>query len=193
MPDLKPPVVYQANLLTGEYFGQSYADPDPLDENNWLIPGLAFIEPPPKTKKGFAAVHVSGQKETWSILQDLRGVVYETDTGLSVNWDQFGPLPETLTVDPRPSPYHTWVKGAWKLDAAAEIDALKRQAFATRDELIRQATTRIAPLQDAVDLGDATADDEVSLRKWKQYRVAVNRADQQAGFPATIDWPIAPS
>lgn len=193
MSDPKPPMVYQANPTTGEYSGQSYADPDPLDEGNWLIPGMAFTDAPPKAKKGFAAVHVPDQKETWSLLQDLRGVVYRTDTGQPLDWEQFGSLPETLTSDPRPSPYHTWVSGSWKLDTAAESEALKHQAINTRDELIREAATRIAPLQDAVDLGDATAADEASLKKWKQYRVAVNRIDQQPGFPATIDWPVGPS
>jgi hypothetical protein len=31
------------------------------------------------------------------------------------------------------------------------------------------------------------------LTRGKQYRVALNRIEQQAGFPVSIDWPAAPS
>lgn len=44
-----------------------------------------------------------------------------------------------------------------------------------RDDLLAQAAIAIAPLQDAVDLDDATAAETALLTKWKQYRVAVNR------------------
>ncbi|NWB47116.1 MULTISPECIES: tail fiber assembly protein [Pseudomonas] len=61
-----------------------------------------------------------------------------------------------------------------------------------RDSLLATASLRIAPLQDAVDLGTATADDTASLKLWKEYRVAVNRVSTEAGFPKTIEWPAAP-
>lgn len=192
MSDSKPPLVYQANPATGEYVGQSYADPDPLVVGNWLIPGKAFTEAPPKAEKGFAAVHVPGGKEVWSLLRDLRGTVYQTDTGLQVEWEKFGELPQGLTLTPWPGPYHVWSGEEWKLDVAAQTEGQKVQAFAKRDQLLSEATARISPLQDAVDLGEATAAEEASLKKWKQYRVAVNRIDQQKGFPASIEWPPMP-
>ncbi|VVO55170.1 hypothetical protein PS870_00498 [Pseudomonas fluorescens] len=46
--------------------------------------------------------------------------------------------------------------------------------------------------QDAIDLGDASDSDVASLKLWKQYRVALNRIEQQVGFPVTVDWPVAP-
>lgn len=193
MSDSKPPMVYQSNPITGEYIGQSYADPDPLDESNWLIPGMAFTEAPPKPEKGFAAVHVPSEKSVWSLLQDLRGIVYRTDTGQPEEWDKFGPLAEGLTQEAPSTPYHVWVDGSWKLDAVAEEEALKLKALSTRDGLLREAATRIAPLQDAVDLGDASVGEEAELKNWKQYRVALNRVQQQTGFPTTIDWPVTPS
>lgn len=192
MSEKQPPVVYQAHLFTGEYVGQSYADPDPVVIGNWLIPGMAFTEAPPKADKGFAAVHVPGNKEVWSLLRDLRGTVYQTDTGLAVQWEKFGELPAGLTSLPRLSPYQLWKDGEWKLDIAAEIEGKKAQVLAKRDQLLREAATRISPLQDAVELGEATATEEASLKKWKQYRVAVNRVDQQPGFPASIEWPSVP-
>ncbi|MBI6855354.1 tail fiber assembly protein [Pseudomonas cichorii] len=59
----------------------------------------------------------------------------------------------------------------------------------TRDSLLSVAALRIAPLQDAVDLDDAS-DAEISLlKKWKQYRIAVNRLDLTVD---PIGWPEQP-
>ena len=69
----------------------------------------------------------------------------------------------------------------------------RKSALFERDRLLVTAAIRIAPLQDAVDLGDATPADEANLKKWKQYRVALNRIDQQAGFPEIIEWPLSPA
>ncbi|NWB92343.1 tail fiber assembly protein [Pseudomonas agarici] len=66
-------------------------------------------------------------------------------------------------------------------------------ALSKRDALLTLAALRIAPLQDAVDLDDATASEVASLTLWKQYRVAVNRVIDQPGFPEEIDWPTPPA
>lgn len=58
--------------------------------------------------------------------------------------------------------------------------------------LLTVASEKIAPLQDAVDLDIATADEITSLAAWKTYRVAVNRIPTQLGYPSTIDWPEQP-
>ena len=55
------------------------------------------------------------------------------------------------------------------------------------------ADTAIAPLQDAVDIDDASEAEIVLLKAWKKYRVALNRLPEQPGYPATIDWPVAPA
>ncbi|EEG3121005.1 tail fiber assembly protein [Salmonella enterica subsp. enterica] len=39
------------------------------------------------------------------------------------------------------------------------------------------ASEKIVPLQDAVDLGEATDDETARLLAWKKYRVQVNRVD----------------
>lgn len=70
--------------------------------------------------------------------------------------------------------------------SAEEIRASNTSA---RDTWLAKAALAIAPLQDAVDLGDATADDAALLIKWKQYRVAVNRVDLTL---LAADWPVAP-
>ncbi|MHA6574573.1 tail fiber assembly protein [Pseudomonas yamanorum] len=68
-----------------------------------------------------------------------------------------------------------------------------QQAAFKRDQLLSVAAVRIAPLQDAIDIGEDTPEDAANLKLWKQYRVALNRIDQQAGFPTTITWPVTPN
>lgn len=66
------------------------------------------------------------------------------------------------------------------------------QASAERDARLTEAAIRIAPLQDAVDLGDASPAEEAGLTAWKRYRIAVNRVHLQPGFPSAIVWPEMP-
>lgn len=70
------------------------------------------------------------------------------------------------------------------------------QLSAARDNLLADAALRIAPLQDAVDIGDASAAEEAQLLSWKQYRVALNRLDLTVipvAWPQTPEaWPQTP-
>ena len=50
----------------------------------------------------------------------------------------------------------------------------------------------IAPLQDAVDIDEATESEVALLTVWKKYRVALNRLPEQPGYPISIDWPAVP-
>ncbi|WP_250538830.1 MULTISPECIES: tail fiber assembly protein [unclassified Caballeronia] len=59
-----------------------------------------------------------------------------------------------------------------------------------RDNFLAVATAAIAPLQDAVDLGEATDTETALLKAWKVYRVAVNRVDLTLASPT---WPTAPA
>ncbi|MFC4431394.1 tail fiber assembly protein [Cupriavidus respiraculi] len=52
------------------------------------------------------------------------------------------------------------------------------------------ATLAIAPLQDAVDLDEATAEEVARLTAWKQCRIALNRMEITAG---NLSWPIPPA
>lgn len=80
---------------------------------------------------------------------------------------------------------------------AMKTEAAAAQALA---EVVAESSSRratadaaIAPLQDAVDIGEATDDEGGLLTAWKKYRVLLNRVPAQAGYPTTIDWPIAPA
>ncbi|MPQ83831.1 tail fiber assembly protein [Pseudomonas sp. MAFF 730085] len=66
------------------------------------------------------------------------------------------------------------------------------EAQAEINRLRAAADHAIAPLQDAVDVDDATAADLALLTSWKKFRVALNRVPDQPGYPQAIEWPEAP-
>lgn len=66
-------------------------------------------------------------------------------------------------------------------------EELIAQAEAKKAELLSVATAAITPLQDAVDLGEATEEETALLIAWKKYRVQVNRVDTSEPV-----WPEAP-
>ncbi|WP_139770080.1 tail fiber assembly protein, partial [Salmonella enterica] len=76
---------------------------------------------------------------------------------------------------------------AWVKDEEAKNAAQLRQAEETKNNLLKMATEKIAPLQDAVDLDEATDKEKASLLAWKKYRVQVNRVDT-----SSPDWPDIP-
>ena len=72
------------------------------------------------------------------------------------------------------------------------VDPLdKAQAEAVRLRVV--ADYAIAPLQDAVDVDEATEQDLFALKAWKKYRVSLNRVPEQEGYPTVIEWPIVPA
>ncbi|WP_256346737.1 tail fiber assembly protein [Pseudomonas gingeri] len=85
------------------------------------------------------------------------------------------------------------IRAAQEAAGAPTPEQILQAVNARRDELLVVASIRVAPLQDAVDIGCAT-DDEVSrLALWKTYRVDLNRIEQQTGFPSLVDWPLSPA
>lgn len=65
-------------------------------------------------------------------------------------------------------------------------------AMQQRDRLLQEAALRIAPLQDAEDLGIATEEESALLLSWKRYRIELNRVPTLPGFPVDFDWPEKP-
>lgn len=87
----------------------------------------------------------------------------------------------------------------WSKMVTAEMKAAQAaaerlaQAQAEASRLRKVADDAIAPLQDAVDLDEATEAEAMRLKDWKRYRVALNRLPDQPGYPAAIDWPAQPA
>lgn len=83
------------------------------------------------------------------------------------------------------------------ITAEAKVQAAAEQllAAATADLAQRRAVAdaAIAPLQDAVELEEATEAEAALLKEWKRYRVALSRVPEQEGYPNEIDWPAPPA
>ncbi len=189
VPGRDPKLAYSYRQDTGEFVGETTADPDPLVADNWLVPAQATLVPPPANAISKVSVWADGQ---WLTVDDLRGVKYSKVDGSTVQWSELGAIPDDLTDLPYPGPFNKWNGAEWEIDVEAEQLELANQTLIAREGLLVVATLRIAPLQDAVDIDDATSNDLAMLKKWKQYRVALSRIEQQAGFPLTIEWPVAP-
>lgn len=118
-----------------------------------------------------------GDEKKWSP-QDEQ-IVVEIPEGVAVTTgveygDEGFVIPDTPTLPaPTPSPE----------------DIIKTNS-ALRSVLLSQAAIAIAPLQDAVDLEEATEKETSLLKKWKEYRVAVSRVDLTA---VPVSWPELPA
>ncbi|EPU9086285.1 tail fiber assembly protein [Enterobacter ludwigii] len=69
-------------------------------------------------------------------------------------------------------------------------EQLQQQAKAQQSALMNAAGDAIAPLQDAVDLDEATEEELALLKEWKKYRVTLNRLDLSTA--PDITWPVPP-
>ncbi|TKJ85408.1 phage tail protein [Pseudomonas koreensis] len=125
-------------------------------------------------------------------LIDQRGTVYHKDNGAQQTWSALGALPEELTTLPCPGEFHVWQDNAWVLSDARRLADVTSKVIAQRDTLLRDAVLRIAPLQYAEDIGDASHDEQLLLIEWKLYSVELNRIEKQSGFPESISWPVVP-
>ncbi|SUX73695.1 phage tail fiber assembly protein [Citrobacter freundii] len=79
----------------------------------------------------------------------------------------------------------------WVHDADAEKTAQITQATQQKESLLVLAASKIAPLQDAVDIGIATEAEAALLLAWKKYRVLLNRINPNDA--PDIDWPDMPA
>ncbi|ECF5133443.1 tail fiber assembly protein [Salmonella enterica] len=161
------------------------------DTNEFIGAGDAYIPPhtglpanctdiaPPDIPASHIAVF-DAETETWRLHEDHRGeTVYDTTTGNQMYISDPGPLPENVTSVSPDGEYQKWDGKAkvWVKDEAAEKAAQLRQAEETKNRLLQIASEKIAPLQDAVDLDEATDKEKASLLAWRKYRVQVNRVD----------------
>ncbi|ECI7826711.1 tail fiber assembly protein [Salmonella enterica subsp. enterica] len=159
------------------------------DTKEFIGAGDAYIPPhtglpadctdiePPEIPAGHIAVF-SPEKSAWSLTEDHRGqIVYRTDTGEALYISEPGPLPENVTTLSPDGQYEKWDGTRWVKDEEAEKAARLHEAEETKKQLLQLATDKIAPLQDAVDLDEATDDEKARLLAWKKYRVQVNRMD----------------
>ncbi|WLH21588.1 tail fiber assembly protein [Pseudomonas sp. FP215] len=88
------------------------------------------------------------------------------------------------------------IKGGAKVSDYVEREIIKptlAEATTTEYNRLRSfADFTIAPLQDAVDVDQATPGDIERLKAWKSYRVALSRIFDQQSYPDVV-WPKVPA
>lgn len=166
------PNIYLTHPATRELIGRGLADPDPLDDDNWLIPAHAYLDAPPDAPAGQAAQR-SADGSAWLLVADHRGTVYSTATGEAQPHSELGELPAGLTSEPRPSADHAWTGAAWALDAALQAANL----LALQASLSQQIDAAADTARRAV-VGDPTRTEE--------YKLAAAEAKffKDAGYPS---------
>lgn len=95
----------EKGLYTGAYDAQE----SPMEPGAFITPDLS-IDIAPVILAGFCPKLING---AWVNIPDHRGMVYETATGTTVDYDEIGELPTNLTSLPKPLGHFNWVNGAW--------------------------------------------------------------------------------
>lgn len=127
-------------------------------EEQWISEGCglaanAYLDPPPKTKQGFAIIRGNGG---WEYIADFRGkTFYDKTTKAEVTISELGEIPENLTALKPYSDLCEWNGSAWVI-APEKQAALKAQ----QQEQMRQA---INTKRDQTDAGGVFVE---ALGKW---------------------------
>jgi hypothetical protein len=125
----------------------------------------------------FIAVGADGFISTWAVNPNFLTL----SEGVSI----YEISPEALPEDVSDLPYR-YENGEFVKFVQPAIEVAAQQ----KSTLLSQAAAAIAPLQDAVDVDDATDEELASLKAWKKFRVTLNRLDLAAA--PDIDWPAVP-
>mgnify|MGYP002516319249 FL=1 len=179
--------IYNLSSATNEFIGKG----DGYIPANTGLPAYSTDIAPPTTKDGFVAVF-NFDSGKWSLVEDHRGkVVYDIHTGESTTINQLGKLPDDVVSVAPEGHFVKWDGKKWVHDADAEKIAQITQATQQKESLLALAASKIAPLQDAVDLDIATEAEAALLLAWKKYRVLLNRINPND--TPDINWPEQPA
>ena len=155
------------------------------------LPACCTQITPPEIGPGEAAVF-NIAAGLWSLIEDHRGkTVYSTVSGEPIEISALGELPEGVTTKAPADKYQKWDGDNWVDDTEAKHLAEVSNATELLTELMREANAKIAPLNDAIELGIQTEEEITKLAEWKKYRVALNRIDTSTA--PNIVWPEIPA
>lgn len=179
--------IYNLSSSTNEFIGKG----DGFIPANTGLPAYSTDIAPPSVSDGFVAVF-NFESGKWTVVEDHRGkTVYDIHTGNATTISQLGNLPDgVVTVAPE-GQFVKWDGKKWVHDTEAEKTALITLLTQQKDSLLTFATSKIGPLQDAVDLGIATDAETALLLAWKKYRVLINRIKPDDA--SDISWPEQPA
>lgn len=161
-------LVFFYDQATGAYGGSGFV---PVSKGCGLSPGQSTIRPP-EAKPGFSPQWTDN---AWVMVEDHRGVCFQTADGAAVEHDLLGPLPEGLTSEPRPTPSHRWDAGNWVFDEALE----QQNQEAAVNELTRE-----------VDMAADAARDRLcgGVLRAAEYQLTADeaRAFRDSGYPEDV-------
>lgn len=178
--------IYNLSSYTNEFIGKG----DGFIPANTGLPAYSTDIAPPLEKDGFVAVF-NFESEKWSLVEDHRGkTVYDIHTGQATTISQLGKLPDDVVSAAPEGHFVKWNGEKWIHDADAEKIAQLTQATQQKESLLALAASKIAPLQDAVDLDIAIEDEVAFLRMWKKYRILLSRIKTEDA--PNIKWPSLP-
>lgn len=178
---------YNCDMVTREYTG---AREDYIQVGVGLAAG-AYVDAPTLPAESDKAVRRTADSKAWEIVDDFRGQPsYSTETGESQTIGYLGPVRDGWTLLAPQTPYDKWDGKKWVTDKEAQHDAQVQEAAEKKTQLMSEATTAIAPLQDAVDTGIATEDETRQLTAWKTYRALLSRVNPEDA--PDIKWPDKP-
>ena len=133
------------------------------------------------------------KEDTLKICFDHKGVIRMFDHNAQILW----PVELSVTeVDTSSVPEGLNNHGDWMWDGTKIIPLQyteqenKERVEARRKKLLADAAVKIAPLQDALDLGVATDKETAQLLAWKIYRVQLIRMTFTGG--EEMIWPSPP-
>ena len=125
----------------------------------------------------------------------MGGVTLMAKYFINANGDYFEALTDTeadigtTEVTQRPSHLHTHAGGAWVAPSDAVYDEWKATGVrAERDFLLASKVDR--SVSNPLRWASMSAETQAA---WATYRQALLDIPQQAGFPRTVSWPVAPS
>ncbi|EON2718374.1 TPA: tail fiber assembly protein [Citrobacter freundii] len=175
--------IYNLSSSTNEFIGKG----DGYIPANTGLPAFSTDIAPPSAKDGFVAVF-DFESGKWSLIEDHRGkTVYDIHSGEAITIDQLGKLPDDVVSIAPEGHFAKWDGKKWVHDIDAEKTAQITQATQQKESLLALAASKIAPLQDAVDLDIATEEEAALLLAWKKCRVLLNRVDI-----SKPEWPPLP-
>lgn len=178
--------IYNLSASTNEFIGKG----DGYIPANTGLPAYSTDIAPPTVKDGFVAVF-NPESDKWSLVEDHRGkTVYDIHTGQATTIIQLGKLPDDVVSVAPEGHFVKWDGEKWVHDADAEKTAQIAQATQQKESLLAMAASKIAPLQDAVDLDIATEEEAALLLAWKKYRVLLSRIKSEDA--PNIKWPSKP-
>ncbi|MGG4662778.1 tail fiber assembly protein [Providencia vermicola] len=174
--------LYHYDNFTGEFQHET----EPYEGSE--IPPFSTEKKPLKDKLGYACIFKDNK---WIYIEDHRGGEYYSTLNASLFViNELGALPENVTAIKPNSWDDVWDGNQWIPKPPLSKEELIAAAEQQKHALLSEATEKMEPLQDAVDLGIAEDAEVEKLKVWKVYRIKLNRIDTSQA--PDIDWGIKP-